>query len=152
MDDKKRPGGLTALAVINFIFAALSFFGLIGFATMSLVTSKIPMDQMPEAQKAQFVALQNMGHPMFAILVGVTFVSLLLLLLSGIGYLKQKKVLGRTLGTIYAALAILHVIISPMIFPKELGGSFNIMSIIGLIYPALTLILINTTFKDDLVN
>jgi hypothetical protein len=152
MDDKKRPGGLTALAVINFIFAALSFFGLIGFATMSLVTSKIPMDQMAETQKAPLLALQNMGHPMFAILIAITFVTFLLLLLSGIGYLQQKKVLGRTLGTIYGGLAILHVIVSPMLFPKELGGSFSIMSIIGLIYPALTLILINTTFKDDLVN
>jgi hypothetical protein len=32
------------------------------------------------------------------------------------------------------------------------GGSFGIGTIIGLIYPVLTLILVNTAFKDDLVN
>ena len=29
---------------------------------------------------------------------------------------------------------------------------FNIMSLVGLIYPVVTLVLINTTFKDDLIN
>jgi len=32
------------------------------------------------------------------------------------------------------------------------GAGFGIGTIVGLIYPLLTLMLINTTFKDDLVN
>ena len=31
------------------------------------------------------------------------------------------------------------------------GGGFNIGTIIGLVYPLLTLALLNTTFKDDFV-
>jgi len=32
------------------------------------------------------------------------------------------------------------------------GGGFNLGTVIGLIYPVLTLILVNTTFREDLVN
>jgi len=37
-------------------------------------------------------------------------------------------------------------------FPSEIGGGFNIAVIIGLIYPIVTLVLLNTTFKEDLTN
>jgi hypothetical protein len=33
----------------------------------------------------------------------------------------------------------------------ELGGGFSIGTIVGLIYPVLTLVLLNGTFKHDLV-
>jgi len=151
MDDKKRPGGLTALAVINFIFAGFSFFGLIGIATMSTM-SKIPMDGMTEAQKTQFAAFQNMGQSVFIFIILSSLVSFILLLISGIGYLRLKKVLGRIVGNVYGIIGIIGVIVNVAMYPKELGGGFGISSIIGIIYPLLTLILLNSTFKDDFVN
>jgi len=48
--------------------------------------------------------------------------------------------------------AIISSIVSGLWFAPELGGGFNIGTIIGLIYPIVTLVLINTTFKDDLTN
>ena len=82
----------------------------------------------------------------------MTIVSSLLLLLSGIGYIKQKRVMGRYLGSTYGIVNILNSIVSGFFFAKELGGGFNLGTVIGLIYPVLTLILVNTTFREDLVN
>ncbi len=152
MDEGKRPGGLTALAVINFIFSGWGLIGLIGLAVGFAFIGAMPTDEMPEEQRAQFEAFQNMGASVFVMIFVLTIISSVLLLLSGIGYLKQKKVLGRMMGNAYAVITIVSSIVSGMMFATELGGGFNIMTIVHLIYPVLTLILINTTFKDDLVN
>jgi len=151
MNEGKRPGGLTALAVINLVFAGSSVLSLATLAALPLL-NKIPTDKMDEAQKAQMEALQNMGTPILVLIFILTLLSGVLLLVSGIGYLKQKRVLGRMVGNVYAVLAVAGSIVSGLLFKAELGGGFNISTIIGLIYPLLTLILINTTFKDDLTN
>jgi hypothetical protein len=152
MSEEKRPGGLTALAVINFVFSGLGFFSLLVMATFFALRDKIPTENMQEVQKAQIEALQNMGLPMLIFIFGLSLISNVLLLLSGIGYLKQKKFLGWAMGNIYAVTAIVSSVISGMKLASELGGGFNIGTIINLIYPVLTLILINTTFRDDLTN
>ena len=152
MSEEKRPGGLTALAVINFVFSGWGLLSLLGLAVFFAFIGVIPTDQMQEPQRTQFEAFKDMGVHVFIIIFVLSLISSVLLLLSGIGYLKQKKFLGRTIGNIYAVLAIISSVFSGMLFPSELGGGFNIMSIVGLIYPVLTLILLNTTFRDDLTN
>jgi len=152
MSEEKRPGGLTALAVINFVFSGWGFLSLLGLAAFFAFIGVIPTEELQEPQRTQFEAFKNMGVPLFVFIFALTLISSVLLLLSGIGYLKQKKFLGRTLGNIYAVIAIVSSVVSGMMFPSELGGGFNIGSIIGLIYPVVTLILLNTTFRDDLTN
>jgi hypothetical protein len=152
MNEGKRPGGLTALAVINFIFCGFSFLSVVGMAAFFALKDMMPTDQMDARQKAQIEALQEMGTPMLVLVVALNVLSGILLLVSGMGYLKQKKVLGRMLGNAYAVLTIVGSIVSGLMFRAELGGGFNIGTIIGLIYPILTLVLLNTTFKDDLTN
>ncbi len=152
MNEEKRPGGLTALAVINFVFSGLSLINLIVLAAFFAFIGMIPTAEMPEKERAMIEAFQNMGTSVYVMIFVLTIISSVLLLLSGIGYLKQKKFLGRTMGNIYAVIAIAGSVISGMMFASELGGGFNIGSIIGLIYPVLTLILLNTTFRDDLTN
>ncbi len=152
MSEEKRPGGLTALAVINFVFSGWGFLSLLGLAFFFTFIGAIPTEELQEPQRTQFEAFKNMGVPLFIFIFALTLISSVLLLLSGIGYLKQKKFLGRTLGNIYAITAIVSSVVSAMMFPSELGGGFNIGSIIGLIYPVVTLILLNTTFRDDLTN
>ena len=152
MNEEKRPGGLTALAVINFIFSGWGIIGLLGLAAFFAFIGKIPTDDMQETQKAQIEAFQNLGLPVFIFIFTLSFISSLLLLLSGIGYLKQKKFLGRFLGNTYAVITIISSVISGIMFAPEIGGGFNIMTMVGLIYPVLTLILLNTTFRQDLTN
>jgi hypothetical protein len=152
MSEGKRPGGLTALAVINFVFFGFGLLGLIGWAALFAFVGKIPTDDMTEIQRSQIEAFQEMGFPLFVAIFVLSLVSNVLLLLSGIGYLKQKKVLGWMMGNAYAILSIISSIISALTFPAEIGGGFNIGIIIGLIYPIVTLALLNTTFKEDLTN
>lgn len=152
MNQEKRPGGLTALAVINFVFSGQGLLSVLILTASFTFIGMIPTDQMEEAQRTQIEAFQNMGVPVFIFIFVLTLVTSVLLLLSGIGYLKQKKVLGRCVGNAYGVIAIVSNIASGFMFPSEMGGGFRIMTIVGLIYPVLTLILLNTTFKDDLTN
>lgn len=150
MNEGKRPGGLTALAIINFILLGL---GVIGILSMvATYSGMIPTDHLTEEQKAPIDAIQNMGLPLFTIILVLSLISNVLLILSGIGYLKQKKILGRTLGNAYAVLSIASSIVSGTQISSEAGGGFTIGTLVGLIYPVLTLFLLNVTFKDDLTN
>ena len=152
MNQENRPGGLTALAVINFVFSGWGMLGLLFLAGFFALIGMIPTDQMDETQRMQIEAFQNMGIPVFIVIFILSLVSNVLLLLSGIGYIKQKKIMGRWLGNAYGIISIVSSVISGFLFPSDIGGGFNIMAIVGLIYPVLTLILLNTTFKDDLTN
>jgi small-conductance mechanosensitive channel len=137
MAQGKRPGGLTALAVLNFVFGGLGALGLLAlFALMSLV------EKGASASGAHI----STGAIWAAILLGI--VGAALMITSGVGYLGQKRFLGRTLGNSYAILSILSSVLSLV----TLHQGFGFSTLIGLIYPVLTLILLNSTFKDDLVN
>jgi amino acid transporter len=91
MNQEKRPSGLTALAVINFVFSGWGLIGLLGLAAMFAFIGQIPTDNMNETQRAQIEAFQNMGIPVFIFIFVLSIISSVLLLLSGIGYIKQKK-------------------------------------------------------------
>ena len=152
MSEGKRPGGLTALAVINFVFAGLGVIGILGMVTLFALKGKIPTEAMDAAQRRQIEAFQDMGTPMLVGMTGLSAVSTILLIAAGVGYLQQKKLLGRTLGNAYGLVAIIYSVGTATMFPSDLGGGFQLATIIGLIYPVITLALINTTFKDDLTN
>lgn len=136
MAEGRRPGGLTALAVLNFVFAGLGLLGLLAVLALLSAVDK---------------GLSDNGQHISAgaVYAGLAFgiVRMLLMLAAGVGYLGMKK-WGRTAGNLYAILGIADTAIAIAL----LHTGFGIGAIIGLIYPVLTLILINTTFKDDLVN
>lgn len=156
MSSGKRPGGLTALAVFNFIFGALGVLSALGMAVFIPMLGRMPeeaMADMTAEQIAQFQAMQEVGTGLFVTLALLGLVSALLLILSGVGYLGLKKFLGRTLGNAYGILGIVSTLGSAMFMPAVLGGgSFTIGTILGLIYPVLTLVLLNTAFREDFVN
>lgn len=150
MSEGKRPGGLTALAVINFVFGGFSALGALGMAALLALMGTVA-DSGDEHAKEMAKAWEEMGMGLFYFLLAMMAVSAFLLIASGVGYLQQKKVLGRSLGNGYAALAILSSLLMGLMVSDKAGGGFNIGTIIGLIYPVLTLILLNGTFKHDFV-
>jgi hypothetical protein len=152
MDEMKRPVGLTVLAVINFIFTAFSLLGAFGIIVAKNFINNMPMDQLSEQQAAQMAVMQNMSGTTLTVIVSMNIIYFLLLLLSGIGYLKLKKIMGRFVGNVYGAAAVIYSILSTMVFPDVFGKSPGIGAIISLIYPVLTLILLNTVFKKNLVH
>jgi len=138
----KRPGGLTALAVLNFIFGGFGALGILGLLALLGAASTVAN----EAGAAEAVEAMSKG-PIVLVLI-LSLVSSVLLIASGVGYLGQKQFLGRTLGNGYAVASILSSVIGLAMMDQGMG----IGTIIGLIYPILTLVLLNTTFKEDLVN
>ena len=57
--------------------------------------------------------------------------------------------LGRTMGNLYAVVSIILGIVGIVSVDEDLGGGFGLASLIGFIYPVLTLFLMNVTFKED---
>jgi hypothetical protein len=152
MQQQKRPGGLTALAVFNFIFAGLGVIGFMGFAALLGLRNVIPTDNMQPDQRAQFEAFQEMGTLFFVAILALMLVSMVLEIISGIGYLKQKRGMGWMVGNVYAIFSMVSGVVSGLVMKPELGGGFNIGAILGFVYPVLTLILLNSTFKEDFTN
>jgi hypothetical protein len=156
MASDRRPGGLTALAVINFVLGGLSALGALGSLALipflGTIAENAATQDMNPAQRAQIEALADVSASMFILLALVSVVTAALMIASGVGYLKLKKFLGRTLGNAYGVVGIITTLGQAVFLPLEVGGGFNIMVIVGLIYPVLTLVLLNTTFKEDFVN
>jgi len=151
MEETRRPGVLTALAVINFILAFL-YTVLNGLAILSFaIIDYMPLEYLSEAQIAQMEAMRQLSTGESVFMFGPPIIAGILLLLAGIGYLKQKKILGWVMGNAYAVLMILRNIISPFILvPALRGGAVSLT--ISLAYPVITLILINFVYKKNLVN
>lgn len=133
-----RPGGLTALAVLNFVFGGLAAIGFLAFFALLKAADDV-------SGGAATRHIPNAGLIYFLLLLGL--VQVVLEITSGVGYLGQKAFLGKTMGNAFAAVSILGSVVS-IIATRE----FSIFTIIGLIYPVLTLVLLNTTFKDDFPN
>jgi len=151
MEEKTRPGGLTALAVINFILACL-YIIMTGLTAVSFIfIDNIPLGNMGEAEVARIDAIKQLSTGESVFILAPSLIAGIILILAGIGYLKQKKVLGWLMGNIYAAIIILSTVLSPMILSPALRGG-TISLIIALAYPIITIALINFLYKKDLVN
>lgn len=153
MTEERRPGGLTALAVINLIWGALKLLGaLSSFATPVLMRelAKTGDEEQKRFSEQVLDFIENNGALWYA-LIALGLVSAILLLASGIGYLKQKRFLGRVLGNVWALLSIAHTVAEAALVPQIEGG-LQLLTLLFVIYPLLTLFLLNTTFKEDFVH
>ena len=144
MADGTRPGGLTALAVLNFIGTA----GFLLFSVIFLITANTPKlmdfarDEMVKQGRSQEEIeahdrnaerakqdLEKMGGPnvAYGIAGGLGFLAILLLI-SGVGYLKLSPVWGRGMGNVYGLLGVIGVV--------TLGATagFNLFIVILLIW------------------
>jgi len=154
MSEGKRPGGLTVLAVLNFVFGGLGILGLLASVALFAFIGKAAASNSEGSEEARKVvqAWEAIGTGLFYGMMAVGTVATILMIASGVGYLQQKKFLGRGLGNAYAVLSIAQSLIMALVVKNpEVGGGFGTMTMIGLVYPVLTLVLLNTTFKEDFV-
>ncbi len=164
----KRPGGLTALAVLNFVFGGFGvIWGLIVLAGTAFASSAgDSLDKFAEAaRQAAREAAQRSGDAdaieaanklapavqeistMFYILGILALVTAGLLIVAGVGYLKQSKKTGWMFGNVYGIASIVITLLQgAMIF------GFGIGTVFWLAYPIITLALLNTSFKNSFPN
>jgi hypothetical protein len=143
----QRPGGLTALAVLNFIFGG---FGLIGSLVYFLGISALKMagDGMGELAAKHGGTVNYTGPSITMAYIHVLLMLLggIFLIVSGVGFIGQKRFSGKTIGTIYGLVSIAGTVVGIMTY------GFGPFAIVGIIYPVLILIMENVTYKNHLVN
>jgi hypothetical protein len=140
----KRPGGLTALAVLNFVFGGISAILLL-FAFGLIAITKAAIEKATEAGATATYTGPSLTMVYVSLLLST--ITTILLIVSGVGYIGIKKFLGRTLGNLYAVISIGASIFQIVLMKASIG-----FTVVFMIYPLLTLILLNTTFKEDFVN
>ena len=144
----KRPGGLTAMAVLNFVFGGLGIITYILFIVGIIAAVAILNAAIQQAQddgddaKVEEIRLQmpNMSLSYVVLLLGL--ISSALLIVSGVGYLTMSRAAGYLMGMAYGILAIIAQILWITV-----GNAGALGIIIGLAYPVLTIVLLNTAFK-----
>jgi hypothetical protein len=143
--------GQTALAVLNFVFGGFNALGVLGMVAVMALFNAAKDTISSDDQRKVAEAWEQIGMGVFYLILFLMAVTSFLLIASGVGYLKQKKVLGRGFGNAYGILSIVYAVMWGLLVSADAGGGFNIGTIISLVYPVLTLALLNGTFKHDFV-
>ena len=153
--EASRPTGLTVLAVMNFIFGASAVMSGISSLLMlpfwdsfnGVVEGAMNQEGAPEFSK-KILAFTSAALTKEAVIVGgiLSLITGPLLLISGAGYLRQQKIKGRRIGNIYAIIALIGVGFGYIFW------NLGMLNLVELIYPAFTLVLLNSVFKNDFVN
>ncbi len=152
MSQTMRPGGLTALAVLNFIAGgwacvhALHRFSQLAASLM--LEQGMAKIEGPAAEQARLMGELN---PLLSIVDIVFLIACALtLVVSGIGYLRLKRLWGLWVGCTYCALGIVSAAFRMNSFPPALGGGLTPYILLSYYYPILTLLTITTAFRRDL--
>ena len=136
------PGGLVALAILNFVFALPSLLMALfiyALATMGLFGQEGPaFSDAPIATKVAFASCIAIA---------------ILLVVSGIGYLVRHPFFGRILGNAFVVLALATAAMTLIGFGVSVVGEASLLVTLVVavcsIYPALTAVLINTTYRPQ---
>lgn len=145
----RRPGGLTALAVINFVMSGLSLIGILGLLVIVTMADTLKASAHSAQDRRVIEALDGVNMGLWGMILVTSILAMALLIASGVGYLKMRK-WGRYAGNIYAVMSLVVQGLEAALLPEEAGGGFQIGTIIGIVWPVLTLLFLNITFKDDL--
>lgn len=152
MSEGTRPGGLTALAVLNFIFGGFGVLGSLGMLALLVVMNTIKDDpDVQEARHEMAKAWKEIGLGLFFAAMAAGLLTAVLQIVSGIGYMKQKRGLGRGVGNAYAMVAIAVNVVTTVMLANTPVGGFTLGTLLSLIYPVVTLFLLNVTFKEDFI-
>jgi hypothetical protein len=132
-----RPSGLTALAVLNFVVAFLYL--IVGVSTLLALTGAAP----PQEGRVQ------PPETILAVTSAFAFLDVALLITAGVGYLKLKRILGRYLGSVEALLGLCFFGFLTGYALNE-GAPLQFSSLNHLVYPGITLVLLNVVFRENL--
>jgi hypothetical protein len=149
---RKARGELVALAVLNFVFGGTHLLSSIWSLALAVrggpVAAWPPANpqaakQVPEA----FTRLMQLLSPSVEYQWAVSLLGLVastLLIVAGLGYLKRSRTLGPPFAYAWAVVTLVMVVAAVGIRPW-LGA----LTITSLTYPIITVVMLNTTFKND---
>ena len=154
--ESARPGGLTALAIVNFIFGAMMILNGFGRLMLLLIIHRVESATPAELEEnpvlKQLLEMKDMiaemgvePSPTLVLAIGLGLLAWCIGIVAGIGYLRMKQVMGRTLGNVFAITAMVSASLVISV------ASFGILVVLEFVYPLMTLFLLNRTFKENLV-
>jgi hypothetical protein len=73
-----------------------------------------------------------------------------LMVVAGVGYLQQRRTMGRRIGNLASLTMIVAVALEQSVLSGTDGG-FGFRTFASVLYPMLSLFLLNTTFKADFI-
>jgi len=136
-----RPGGLTALAIFNFVFGGLGVLG----GVLNLALGEVNLKNLEQAARLFGDSPPSAG--LYYAVHGLDTLRAGLLIMAGVGYLGVRKTLGRKVGNVYAVIALIGIFLEASMLPHM----FSIMSLSSFVYPLITLFLLNVIFRKDFV-
>lgn len=128
----RRRSGLTALAILNFVLGGLVGLRVLGFA------GYMTLRAFDGARIGWWLLILLPS----ALIAG-------LLIAGGVGYLRSRH-WARTVANVYAGLAVAVQLVAAIVV-AEVGGGLGGWTVLQLGHAIATLVLVNTTFKSDLV-
>jgi hypothetical protein len=139
------------MAVLSFVGAAFNLLQIAGLGFMIYAKSHPDIvKQIPDQQQRDRMAEAIEATPRWYLHTGIAvdlgFVALLIVV--GMGYLALKRRQGWLLGNVWAVSSI-AVSALQLIF---LHAPFGIMTFVNFLFPLVTLLALNTTFRQDFVN
>lgn len=141
MAEGKRPGGLTALAVLNFIWG-----GFAAIFALLFLTASVLVHGATKAVENAGGTVHETGMAVLWLVFAFSAISAFTLIVAGVGFIKQKKY-GRTFANVYAVCSLASTGLSI----GAMHGGFGGGTIIGLVWPVLMLVFANKVYKDNLV-
>src|SRR5678815_3399044 len=105
MTTGRRPGGLTALAVLNFVFSGLGLLGVLALLAVFGMVDTLKHSAANAHDRQVLEAFDNMSMGLWGLIMVSSVIIAALLIVAGVGYLKMRK-WGRNIGNAYALLSI----------------------------------------------
>jgi len=133
----QRPGGLTVLAILSFIWGGLLVLSCLALIVMVAVGKQKDLQGPKGEVEVGWLWLQ----------IGGALLSGAILIVAGVGFLGQRRVVGRWMGTAYALLTLAILTVVQAIEPRL----FSFDTVMSAVYALLILLLVNLTFRRDLV-
>lgn len=154
--DLRRPGGLTALGVLNIVFAIVGLLG--GLALLAVADGARRhgldgiggYDDFARVRSRELVEsfMTKYSPGAFQLMFGLGLAGGLAMLIAAFGFFGQRRFSGRTLGNLSSIL----IIASALVAVTQLGFMFMGVPMCGAIYAIVVLSLINTIYAKRLVN
>jgi hypothetical protein len=108
-------------------------------------------DRIKDEEVRQLAEALKAASPMELIaMVTSSAIASLLMIVAGVGYLQQRRTMGRRVGNLACLTMIVAVALEQNLLSGTDGG-FGFGTIPAVLYPVLSLFLLNTTFKEDFI-
>jgi len=139
----RRPGGLTALAILNFVFGAGALFARMLRLSAVAESREVTGWFVTRALSESAAPSVNLVYAFY----GLGLLVAALEIVAAIGYLGRKKVIGYFVGNAFAVLGIAYDVWAVILFWSVFGSFTLAFSALGFAYAVITLGALNIAYR-----